>query len=92
MLDVGPTHQKNVQSIENVQRRAARFVKKCNQRTPGAVCRHKFTRGPKMVIIGTEKETNKINKLVQDRKWHPGSSISKLLQTEEMPNKKLPPT
>ena len=26
-----------------------------------------------MVIIGTDKETNKINKLVQDRKWHPGS-------------------
>ena len=26
-----------------------------------------------MAIIGTDKETNKINKLVQDRKWHPGS-------------------
>ena len=24
-----------------------------------------------MAIIGTEKETNKINKLVHDRNWHP---------------------
>ena len=38
MLGVGPTHtQKNIQSIEKVQRRAARFVKKCNQRTPGTI-------------------------------------------------------
>ena len=29
--------QKNIQSIEKIQRRAARFVKKCNQRTPGTV-------------------------------------------------------
>ena len=63
--------QKNIQSIEKVQRRAARFVKKCNQVHTGY--RHKFTRGFKMAIIGTDKETNKINKLVQDRKWHPGS-------------------
>ena len=45
-----------------------------------------------MVIIGTEKETNKMNKLVKDPKWHPGSSNSKLLQAEGTPNKKLPPT
>ena len=30
-----PHKQKNIQSIEKVQRRAVRFVKKCNQRTPG---------------------------------------------------------
>ena len=29
--------QKNIQSIEEVQRRAACFVKKCNQRTPGTI-------------------------------------------------------
>ena len=45
-----------------------------------------------MAIIGTDKETNKINKLVQDRKWHPGSKNSKLLQTEGTPNNKLPST
>ena len=32
-----PNTQKNIQSIEKIQRRAARFVKKCNQRTPGTV-------------------------------------------------------
>ena len=32
-----PHTQKNIQSIENFQRRAARFVKKCNQRTPATV-------------------------------------------------------
>ena len=32
-----PYTQKNIQSIENFQRRAAHFVKKCNQRTPGTV-------------------------------------------------------
>ena len=32
-----------------------------------------------MAIIGTEKETNKINKLVQVRKWQPGSRDSILL-------------
>ena len=32
-----PHTQKNIQSIEKVQHRAARFVKKCNQRTPGTV-------------------------------------------------------
>ena len=32
-----PHTQKNIQSIEIVQRRAARFVKKCTQRTPGTV-------------------------------------------------------
>ena len=32
-----PHTQKNIQSIEKVQRRAARFVKKCNQRTPGTI-------------------------------------------------------
>ena len=32
-----PHTKKNIQSIEKVQRRAARFVKKCNQRTPGTV-------------------------------------------------------
>ena len=32
-----PHTQKNIQSIEKVQRRTARFVKKCNQRTPGTV-------------------------------------------------------
>ena len=29
--------QKNIQSIEKVQRRAAHFVKKCNQHTPGTI-------------------------------------------------------
>ena len=37
MLGVGPHTQKNTQSIEKVQRRAARFVKKCNQYTAGTV-------------------------------------------------------
>ena len=37
MLGVGPHTQKNTQSIEKVQRRAARFVKKCNQYTVGTV-------------------------------------------------------
>ena len=32
-----PHTQKNIQSIEKVQPRAARFVKKCNQRTPGTI-------------------------------------------------------
>ena len=32
-----PHTQKNIQSIEKVQRRTARFVKKCNQRTTGTV-------------------------------------------------------
>ena len=32
-----PHTQKNIQSIEKVQRRAARFVKKCNQRTQGTI-------------------------------------------------------
>ena len=32
-----PHTQKNIQSIEIVQRRAARFVKKCTQRTPGTI-------------------------------------------------------
>ena len=32
-----PHTQKNIQSIEKVQRRGARFVKKCNQRTPGTI-------------------------------------------------------
>ena len=32
-----PHTQKNIQSIEKDQRRAARFVKKCNQRTPGTI-------------------------------------------------------
>ena len=32
-----PHTQKNIQSTEKVQRRAACFVKKCNQRTPGTV-------------------------------------------------------
>ena len=32
-----PYTRKNIQSIENFQRRAAHFVKKCNQRTPGNV-------------------------------------------------------
>ena len=32
-----PHTKKNIQSIEKVQRRAARFVKKCNQRTPGTI-------------------------------------------------------
>ena len=72
-----PHTQKNIQSIEKVQRRAARFVKKCNQRTPSTVI--SLLEELKMAISGTEKETNKINKLVQDRKWHPGSRNSKLL-------------
>ena len=37
MLVWDPHTQKNIQSIEKVQRRAARFVKKSNQRTPGTV-------------------------------------------------------
>ena len=32
-----PHTQKNIQSIEKIQPRAARFVKKCNQRTPGTI-------------------------------------------------------
>ena len=32
-----PHTQKNIQSIEKVQRRAARFIKKCYQRTPGTI-------------------------------------------------------
>ena len=32
-----PHTQKNIQSIEKVQPRAARFAKKCNQRTPGTI-------------------------------------------------------
>ena len=32
-----------------------------------------------MAVIATVKKTKKINKLVLDRKWHPGSRDSKLL-------------
>ena len=32
-----PQIQKNIQSIEKVQRRAAHFDKKCNQRIPGTI-------------------------------------------------------
>ena len=32
-----PYTQKKIQSVDKVQRRAARFVKKCNQHTPGTV-------------------------------------------------------
>ena len=57
-----PHTQKNIQSIEKVQPRAARFVKKCNQRTPGTIT--SLIEELKMAVIGTEKETKKINQLL----------------------------
>ena len=37
MLGLGPAYPKEHSIIEKVQCRAARFVKKCNQRTPGTI-------------------------------------------------------
>ena len=36
-----------------------------------------------MAITGTEKETNKINKLVQDRNWHPAVEIPNYFKQKE---------
>ena len=54
------THKKNIQSIEKVQRRAAHFVKKQSVHTG---YRHKFTRGAKMAIIGTERKQTRLTNL-----------------------------
>ena len=62
---------KNIQSIEKVQRRAACFVKKCNQRTPGTI-----------TSLLEELKWASFEQRRKHRKWHRGSRNSKLRQAE----------
>ena len=83
--------QKNIQSIQKVQPRAARFVKKCNQPTPGT--NTSLLEELKWPSLEQRRKQTRLTNFYKIVNGTPaGSRNSKLLQSEGTPNKKLPPT